>query len=100
MQLNSQEVKEIIQLVNNSFVQHRIMKNYICFCKNHQQYNCSIDELGPVYPGQNYELNLGITKALPSDVFIKIDDRPTTACKSFNDMVDIHLFPNICYSNI
>ena len=43
MQLNSQDVnKEIIQLVNNSFVQDRIMNNYICFCKNYQQYNCIV----------------------------------------------------------
>ena len=98
MQFNSQDVnKEIIQLDNNSFVQDRIMNNYICFCKNFQQYDCSIDELGPVYPGQSYVLNLAVIKALISDVFIKIDDRPTTACKSFNDMVEFHLFPNTCY---
>ena len=99
MQFNSQDVnKEIIQLDNNSFVQDRIMNNYICFCKNYQQYNCSIDELGPVYPGQSYVLNLTVIKALTTGVFIKIDDRPTTACKSFNNMVDFHLFPNNCYS--
>ena len=94
---NSQEVnKGIIKSVNHSFLQYPV--KHICYCKNNQHYNCTIDELGPVYPGQNYVLNFAVTEALKSDVFIKIDDRPTTACKSQNDMVDIHLLSNTCYS--
>ena len=93
---NSQEVnKEIIKSVNHSSLQYPV--KHICYCKNHQHYNCTIDELGPVYPGQNYGLN-PVTEALKSDVFIKIDDRPNTACKSQNDMVEMHLLSNICYS--
>ena len=99
MQLNPQEVnKEIIQLVNNTFARDMILNNYICYCTNHQQHNCTIDTLGPVYPGQNYVLNLAVSKALRTDVFIKIDDRPITACKSQTDVVDIRLFPNTCYT--
>ena len=98
MQFNSQEVnKEIIKLVNQSYTRYP-ETNYICYCKNHQHYNCTIDELGPVYPGQSYVFNLAVNKFLKSDIFIKIDDRPTTACKSQNDMVDIHLLSNTCYS--
>ena len=99
MQLNPQEVnKEIIQLVNNTFARDMILNNYICYCRNHQKHNCTIDTLGPVYPGQNYVLNLAVSKALHTDVFIKIDDRPITACKSQTDVVDIRLFPNTCYT--
>ena len=76
MQLNSQEVnKEVIQLINNSFTQDNIMHNYVCYCTDHQHYNCTADTIGPVYPGQNYMLNFTVTEALKSDVFIKIDDR-------------------------
>ena len=98
MQLNSQEVnKEVIQLVNNSFALYEI-DNYICYCTDHQHYNCTVDVMGPVYPGQNYMLNFTVAKALKSDVFIKIDDRPVTACKSHDDITDIHLFPNTCHT--
>ena len=100
MQLNSQEVnKEVIQLVNNSFALYEI-DNYICYCTDHQHYNCTADVMGPVYPGQNYMLNFTVTEALKSDVFIKIDDHPITACKSQDDIVDIHLFPNTCHAVI
>ena len=98
MQLNSQEVnKEVIQLINNSFALYEI-DNYICYCTDHQHYNCTVDVMGPVYPGQNYMLNFTVAKALKSDVFIKIDDRPVTACKSHDDITDIHLFPNTCHT--
>ena len=98
MHLNSQEVhKEIIKLTNHSYSQPSEIK-YICYCKNNQHYNCTIDEFGPVYPGQNYMLNLTINQGLIFDMFIKIDSHPTTACKSQNDLVDIHLLSNTCYS--
>ena len=99
MQLNSQEVnKEIIQLVNNSFTLDEITNNLICYCRDHQHYNCTVDAIGPVYPGQNYILNFIVSKASKFDVFIKIDDRPITACKSQDDIIDIHLFPNTCHT--
>ena len=101
MQLNSQEVnKEVIQLVNNSFTLDRIMDNYICYCTDHQHYDCTADVMGPVYPGQNYMLNFTVQKTLKSDVFIKNDDHPVTACKSQDDIIDIHLFQNTCHTVI
>ena len=97
MQLNSQDVnKEVIQLVNNSFTLDEITNNYICYCRDYQHYNCTAHAMGPVYPGQNYMLNLTVTEALKSDVSIKIDDRLVTACKSQDDITDIHLCPNTC----
>ena len=98
MQLTSREVnKEVIQLVNNSFKLYEA-DNYICYCTDHQHYNCTVDVVGPVYPGQNYMLNFTVTETLKSDVFIKIDDHPVTACKSQDDIIDIHLFPNTCHT--
>ena len=47
-------------------------KNYICYCRNHQQYNCTVNTLEPVYPDQNYALNLTVSKTLHNDVFIKL----------------------------
>ena len=99
MQLNSEEVnKEVIQLVNNSFTPDGIMNNYICYCTDHQYYDCTADVMGPVYPGQTYMLNFTVTEVLKSDVFIKFDDRPITACKSQDDIIDIHLSPNTCHT--
>ena len=100
MQLTSLEVnKEVIQLVNNSFMLYK-MDNYICHCTDHQHYNCTADVMRPVYPGQNYMLNFTVAGALNSDVVIKIDDHPVTACKSQINIVDIHLFPNTCHTII
>ena len=99
MQLNSQDVnKEVIQLVNNSFTLDKIRNNWICYCRDHQHYNCTAHAIGPVYPGQNYMLNLTVIEVLKSDVFIKIDDRLVTACKSQDDITDFHIFPNICHT--
>ena len=47
--------KQTIQYINNSMT---IKPDVSCFCMNDQHYNCSIDEVGPVYPGQTFSLGI------------------------------------------
>ena len=65
------------------------MDNYICYCTDHQHYNCTADVMGPVYPGQ---------KVLKFDVLIKIDGRLVTVCKSQDGIIDFYLFSNTCHT--
>ena len=41
-----------VHIVNNSMALEWTNPSSICYCINDQHYNCSSDELGPVYPGQ------------------------------------------------
>jgi len=48
--------QHIIKYENNSFDSFQNVQN-ICYCTDDQHYNCTLDELGPVYPGQTYTLS-------------------------------------------
>jgi len=37
---------------------HLGIHNTVCYCPSSSHYNCSIDQLGPVYPGDNLTVNL------------------------------------------
>ena len=60
--------------------------------------NCTVDELGTVYPGQTYMLSLIIsnTQNLTSVVIVSIDDRPNIACNNRNIKSNFKLFQNAC----
>ena len=45
--------QQIIKINNQSFTYHKI-----CYCSKNEGTNCSIDVLGPVYPGQTLETQL------------------------------------------
>ena len=89
--------QQIIQYVNNPIEVNKF-NNTICHCKDDQQYNCTIDELGPVYPGQTFTLNLIVNRIVnvESIVEISIDSRPNRACKSSNIVNHLQLFRNNC----
>jgi len=58
-QLDPLEVnKQIIHYVNNSMAVQPSVPNTICYYTDDQHYNCSIDELGPVYLGQTYDFKI------------------------------------------
>ena len=88
---------QIIQYVNNSI---GIMENIntICCCTDDQNYNCTVDEIGSVYPGQMYTLNLIVSNRVKveSVVLVSIDDGPNRACKSHSIVNRIQLFQNNC----
>ena len=89
--------KHVIKYCNNSFEAIEIVET-ICYCTDDQHYNCTVDELGPVYPGQTYTLNLIIsnTLTLESLAVVSIDDRPSRACNNRNMKYDFKLFQNAC----
>jgi len=70
----------------------------ICYCIDDQYYTCEIDELGPVYPGQTYTLNLIVrnTRKLESVLKVSINDGHNRACKTRNINDHFQLFKNAC----
>ena len=77
--------KQIIHYVNNSMAVKLSAPNTICYCTDDQHYNCSIDELGPVYPGQTFRLNVLVNVDSKHIVKIRVDNiKSLRACKSHN----------------
>ena len=98
MYLDPHEINhQIITYINNSI---GIMENIntICYCTDDQNYNCTVDEIGSVYPGQTYTLNFIVsnTVKVESAVIVSIDGGPNRACKSHNIVERIQLFRNNC----
>ena len=89
--------QQIVHYINNTMALKMSMPNDFCYCTDDQHYNCSIDELEPVYPGQTYRLNL-IVKSDSDNMgaVIIIDDNHNRACKSHSIREEIHLFSNVC----
>ena len=73
--------QQIIQTDNKHMYQH----TRVCYCFMNNTHDCSLDQLGPVFPGQLLKLNLCIPNsddgifALYVDTFNKF--LPTSACK-------------------
>ena len=89
--------QQIIRYVNNSFKNTRNTKErYICYCTDDQHYNCTIDELGPVYLGQTYTINLIVSNGVEGVVMASIDSGPNRACKSHSIKNHFQLFCNAC----
>ena len=89
--------QHIIQYVNNSF--RNIKTNTdICYCIDDLHYNCTIHELGPVYPGQTYKLKLIVNSTVDAEsvVTMSIDAGHKRACKSHIIKNHFQLFHNAC----
>jgi len=69
--------------------------NSICHCTDDQHYNCSIDELGPVYPGQTFQLNLAINSDFEQTTKITVSNEKR-ACKSNREKDHILLHSGTC----
>jgi len=90
--------KQIIQYVNNSMAVKFNVPNTICLCTDDQDYNCSVDELEPVYPGQTLALNVLIAINESNDtVKTHVDNlKSLRACRS-NAIKDYMLLtPGVC----
>ena len=57
----------------------------ICYCPHDEDYNCTLDLLGPVYPGQVFKIDLCIPQAVRSQVICvntaHSSHLPNSACK-------------------
>ena len=75
--------RHIITFVNDSFV---AVNKILCYCFDKDQIDCSVDELGPIYPGQTLNVMLAHPKGLDDQLtplFVEIYDpfMLVTACK-------------------
>ena len=91
--------KKIIHYVNNSMAVKQNEPNFACYCTDDQHYNCSIDELGPVYPGQTYMLSILVKLNDDNNdlVRVHVDNDLKRACRSHsikNHMIS--LVPDTC----
>ena len=97
-QLDPFEVNQhIVHYVNNTMSLRSTVPNTVCYCTDDQHFNCSIDELGPVYPGQTLVIRLlfnGSTSL--SGAHMRIIDHFDRACNSHSIKSLFLLFPNTC----
>lgn len=73
--------RHIITFVNESFV---AVNKSLCYCSDKDQIDCSVDELGPIYPGQTLNIMLAYPKGdRLTPLFVEIYDSVMlpTACK-------------------
>ena len=71
--------QQIIKSSNQNYTYHKI-----CHCAQNGTINCSIDTLGPVYPGQTLRVELCTPcNDKPSTLYAEVNSihLPTTACK-------------------
>ena len=89
--------KKIIHYINNSMSLKPSIPNDFCYCSDDQHYNCSIDELGPVYPGQTYTLRFILSsKQYRVSAKMLIDHTYNRACKTKYIKDRAVLFTNTC----
>ena len=89
--------RKIIHYINNSMSLIANVPNDFCYCTDDQHYNCSIDELGPVYPGQTISLNLIVkSNKYNTGAGLIIDSTRNRACNSRNTNERLYVHPNIC----
>ena len=88
--------EQLIEYSNNSFdmIVNNI-SNRMCLCRDAMNFDCSVDKLQPIYPGQKYSLRL-IDKAMPPVLDFKIDESPFTSCKTQTEFKRYNIFQNCC----
>ena len=74
--------QQIIQVDGHQWIHHK----QICYCPHDGPYNCTVDLLGPVYPGQRLQVELCIPQAESIDDYIlRVETHsasfPSSVCK-------------------
>ena len=74
--------QEILQVDGHHWVQYK----KICYCPHDGNYDCTVDQLGPVYPGQKLQVELCVPQAKSDNYYIlysetQVNNLPNTACK-------------------
>ena len=74
--------QKIVQIDGHHWIQYK----QICYCPHDGNYDCTVDLLGPVYPGQKLQIELCFPQAESNDSYIlhtKTHDAslPNSACK-------------------
>ena len=72
--------QQIIKVDGHQWINHK----KICYCPHDSPYDCTIDQLGPVYPGQRLQVDLCIPQA-NSNYTVTVETHaitlPCSACK-------------------
>ena len=72
--------QQIIEVDGHQWVDHKL----ICYCPRDENYNCTVDLLGPVYPGQMLQVDLCIPE-LADAVIVKAETHaislPSSVCE-------------------
>ena len=94
---NPKEINyQIIEYENNAFkYRYDEIKNRLCLCTNDQNFNCTAEELSPVYPGQKYSLKLTACDTAKT-VAVYTNEVPVTACRSKTSVIPINVFSGNC----
>ena len=70
--------------------------NTVCYCPSSSHYNCSIDQLGPVYPGENLTVDLCLpyNKEMVGIMYVEThnDNLPLSTCKIYEHGSMRHAF--------
>ena len=74
--------QQIVQVDGRQWIHHK----QICYCPGDDPYDCTIDLLGPVYPGQMLQVELCIPQAKSDDDYVlRVETHsaslPISACK-------------------
>ena len=74
--------QHIIKVDGRQWIHHK----EICYCPHDNDYNCTVDLLGPTYPGQKLQVDLCIPQAeLDEDHILYVETQsaslPSSACK-------------------
>ena len=88
--------QQYIEYTNNLFTLPSIMQNHICICLDDRNYNCTIDELMPVYPGQKHSIKLTAKKFASPAVVVTTDQSLYTSCKGEPNWIEKHIFEGKC----
>ena len=74
--------QQIIKVDGHQWIHHK----QICYCPHDGPYNCTVDLLGPMYPGQRLQVELCMPQAeADNDYFLRVETHsaslPNTTCK-------------------
>ena len=90
--------KEIVTLkvTNNLLFFHLGDHTTVCYCPPSSHYNCSVNQLGPVYPGENLTVNLCLpyNDGIVSIMYVETynDNLSESACKIYEHNSMRHVF--------
>ena len=86
--------QQIIQVDGHQWVDHKT----ICYCPRNEDYNCTVDLLGPVYPGQLLQVDLCIPQEDDRDSIVYVETHanslPSSACKIAHQTELINIIDN------
>ena len=72
------------------------ISNRMCLCTDAMNFDCLVDKLEPIYPGQKYSLRLIVESVSSTILDFQIDESPLTSCKTQTEFKRYNIFWNSC----